>query len=384
MKPSTLFRLGEPVARLPGRVCRASVALPDGDTLVMTDASLQCLEPDGRVKWTKGGEYVSDCSPVVGPQGDVYVAEVDKVSRLDGETGQPRWSYVNPTKGNFSVRLDLALGPNGELYTSTDRSRALRLDPETGQPEAEFCVARTWLGQRFGVGYGVDVSAAPDGAVVVQEAFRVVCREPDGRHRWSYRFSEAVNRPIYCRDRWLFSDNHGQLTALCPRTGREQWSTWSFVDNGGNINVDSVTPGTEGIVYFHPRANQLMALDENTGRVLASFGGSFDNPDHNWSSYKPVLGQDGKLYVSRSDSNELMTLDPRTLEPLGSPLETAGKAPQLVSGSDWLISSEPSGTLRLDNLHPPSPTTVQAEPGHSQVEERDGQVIVGGVTLPRR
>lgn len=53
MKPSALFRLGEPVKRLPGQVCRASVPLSDGDTLVMTDASLQCLETDGRVKWSK-------------------------------------------------------------------------------------------------------------------------------------------------------------------------------------------------------------------------------------------------------------------------------------------------------------------------------------------
>ncbi|GMU56556.1 MAG: hypothetical protein AMXMBFR33_57020 [Candidatus Xenobia bacterium] len=74
---------------------------------------------------------------------------------------------------------------------------------------------------------------------------------------------------------------------------------------------------------------------------------------------------DGSSGRRRTDSAELLTLDPRTLEPLEPPLATAGSAPKLVPGTDWLISREPSGTLRLDHLHPPSPTAVLAEPGRS-------------------
>ncbi len=378
MSIRALLKPREPIARLNGSVCREALPLPGGDTLLLTDAALARLDPQGQVKWSKHGEFGSS-RPQFGPQGELYVAEVSRVARLEAETGEPVWTY-DPRLEHHSH--DLALGPGGEVYTSTDKSRALRLNSETGEPEAEFCVARTWVGQWLNR-YGVDVSTAPDGAVVVQEAFQVACREPDGRHRWRHRFAECVNRPVYCRDRWLFSDNHGKLTALSPKNGAVLWDTSDFVKNGGNMLSDSVTPGPEGIVYFHPRANSLMALDETSGRVLASFGGNFPNPDHNFAIYRPVLGEDGRLYVSRSDQEELHVLDPRTLQPVESALQARGLSPRMLPDQGWLLSRESTGTLRLDSLHADA-IPLEQEPGASRVAESERHIVVGGIPLPRR
>lgn len=380
MIPSGLFRQGEPRARLQGTGVYQTRPLPDGDLLIQTDASLTRVDAEGKVAWSVSGPSYTE-SVTVG-QDALYASQPGQVSRLDPDTGQALWTQTT-SDSKYRGITSLALGPQGQLYASTDRSRAVQLDPATGEKGREFCVHRTWVEQWLNT-YSVGVATGPDGAVVIQEAFKMECREPDGRHRWSHKFSECVDNPIYCRDRWLVPDNHGKLTALSPSTGRVLWETSSYVSNGGNHGVDCVTPGPPGIVYFHPRANQLMALDEKSGRVLASHGSGFAEPMFNRGQYLPSLGRDGRLYVRRTGTDHFEVLDPVSLRLLETQ-PTSLSNPILASGTEWLISQDGPGVLRLDPLHPP-PVKLDApeDRGAARLGETERGVVVGGVTVPFR
>lgn len=358
-----------------------SERLPDGDQLIVTDASVNRLDPEGNVKWSRSGDH-SNYPVSVGPAG-LYLSGPHQLRRLDPEDGSEMWSRVIGKPFKFlPFYPNSAQGPQGELYVATERGKALKLDPQTGEELAPFRLARTWLG-RLNFIYPVRVGTASDGSVLIQQVFDLECREPDGSHRWSRKFPPGSHRALHCRGRWLVGDDDGGVTALCERTGRTLWSTRDFLPANGRDLGNNVTPGPPGVVYVHSCDQPLTALNEETGAVLATHGGFLPGRGvHNFAHYIPVLGDDGRLYVSRSDRRQIEVLDPLTLKRLET-REGPGSAPRVLEGGAWLISGEGAGVMRVDPWQEPRLEETVEKP-LALLEDREQSLLVGGVSLKKR
>lgn len=368
MSLSQILRAGEPALRLPTKTLVKAAELPDGDVLLQSPSSLYRVSPQGDVRWKADG--LPCTRELVGPGDQVMLGSEAGYSRVDLETGQ-----VAPPRPWPPNSYAPEYGPDGELVFATSKSSALRVQGD--DPPRELRIAFNGFTHFLRSKCPTTAGVAPDGSVVVFEAFDGVCRTREGDVKWRHRFDEAVGEMTYLRGRWLFPDNQGSLFSLDAETGRAKKLIHGLSPNACNISADCVTPGPEGIVYFYPRQSKLVALDEQTGRVLFSHGRNAHDPvQETYYQYQADYA-DGKLYLTRPDLHQVDVLDARTGELLDR-LESKGSAPRVVG--DFLVSQE-DHQLRLDPLHP-----VPEEPSGpgGAVEQKDGWLLVGGVPLRNR
>ncbi len=365
----TVLHSGEPSLRIPAkRLCNAA-PLPDGDVLLQTESQVMRVAPDGSVKWKAQGQpYTRE---LVGPQEQVLLWSGDHYDRLELEHGQTIASHQAPP-GAYGPEY----GPDGELVFATSKSSAVRV--EEGKEPQELRIASNGFTHFFRSKCPTTAAVAPDGSVLVFEAFDGVCRDRDGNVKWRHTFDDCLGEFAFHRGRWYFPNNSGGLQVLDPQSGQRLWSVGRRSPNACNVSAQCVTPGPPGVIYFHPRQSKLIALDEATGKQLFTYGRDAADPvQQTYYQYGAQLGQDGRLYVQAPGSSRLDVLDARTGQVVDT-VSSCGQNPRLVG--DWIVS-EQDFQLRLDPLHDKDQVGEKCASG---VEQRDGWLIVGGTALPKK
>lgn len=371
-----LSQVGRPISVIPADYCHKTQRLPGGGLLVESGSSLTCLKSDGQVQWHVGESRGSS----IGPQGEIVHLSGQAVAGLDPSTGEELWRFESP---NPKTQLsDPVMTKDGSVLVGTSRGRAIRIEPGNPEPLSAYRLNRSWIPDWLFPGYHTGVATDDQGSVVLEGAFRMVSRSPEGKVNWRTRFSECINEPEFIRSQWVVSDNKGALHAI-SRDGARRWSTFERTPNGGNMYVDCLTPGPPGILYFHPTGSPLVALDENTGQELFSFGPALAGHSHYRATYDE---QDGLLYVSRFLSpydggpdpapNQLHVLDAQTGRPVRDPVECRGAQPVKLPGTDLVITTG-FHELRVDPLYPPELPEVQTSEEDRDFEVHDDWLMIG-------
>jgi outer membrane protein assembly factor BamB len=296
-------------------------------------------------------------SPVIGPDGTVYIGGIDgtfNALRLDGTL---RWSYVcnEPIFSTAAISLSgvvyvgcdddtlLAFSTDGTVRWTYAMKQDVDSSPVIGQSGViyvggEGLHAILPNGKRqFKIFLGGHVSASPaqrpDGMIVVgSHDHRVYAVLTDGTVAWSFGTKGPVQGAVAClKDNDIvFGSDDGFVYRLSPMGG----SRWK-VKTGGPVRAGVAVSEDEQAIFVASMDGRVYGLDAKTGKELwhiATVGQIRSTP---------VLGSEGRLYFGSRD-HHLYAVDAANGElkwrvDLGSEIDstlavTSGR--KIVVGSD--------------------------------------------------
>jgi len=326
-----------------GNSVRSSPAVsPDGGTIYVgsDDNRLYAVDAaDGTKKWRfdTGGNVIS--SPVVGPDGMVYVgseggANQGRVYGLNpaDRLNQPNGSTLNTTnEWLFYTPNDIdsspAAGPDGTVYIGDENGNFFALYPasrlaDPGGDKDSLNPANEWMFTHGGfnrtskghpaIGPALDLdfsgnrhriyissSDSSDNTLyALDPADRLAGATFPGPNEWSFNTGDA-NRFMPAADPdsgAIYTDEMGdEIRALNPN-GTSRWVKLIGIDeftpvigNGGNVYVAGLASGSTG---------KLLALDRTTGAIIWEFTDSGSLADVRTT---PAIGPDGTIYFGSGD-----------------------------------------------------------------------------------
>eukprot|EP01137_Pigoraptor_chileana_P031103 Opistho-2@18445 len=248
-------------------------------------------------------------SPVVGPNGNVYVLTCDGLKVLDGWTGEPQWSFEVP---NHCEPGSVALSEDGDtVYVGMGQS-FYALDPAFGMVRwslggeltAEEIAALANPGfllrnmkasvSRLGYFSASAPSVGPDRTVYAM--FAVAPK------LWTDRFGTDMSdlKDMSCK-----TYSRVELRALDGISGTTKWAVplydilpYPLFSSGTYSGGAPVV--SNGVVYVAYRdPPQLRAFDARTGASLWTSKGTGTATFAN----SPAVGSDGTVYVGSDDDN---------------------------------------------------------------------------------
>jgi len=252
---------------------------PDGTIYVHgSEGFVYALNPDGGLKWIHKANWYAYVPPAAGPEGEVYVGSIQRVTAINPD-GTERWRFTDP--GTQGVQCGPAIGPDSSIYIANDlgfgayslsRSGQLRWN-NSGNPQLIWygaTGAETVLGPRTNGGpvEQMYVVAEPQLSTWTLQAFSL----PDGSLRFSVPISGQHNplgqqqtQPAVGPNGTIYithfrSSPGWVLEAFSPTNGQ---SLWYYHGNA----VSGMTPpdvGPDGIVYYTQDGARIIAFNPNT------------------------------------------------------------------------------------------------------------------------
>jgi outer membrane protein assembly factor BamB len=245
------------------------------------------LNRDGSVAWTYHLEgYIVESSPVVGPEGIVYLAASNpqtaggQVIALRSD-GSEVWSFDAGSR----VPLSPALGPEGTIYVGARNGNLYALNPDG---------TLKWqspLGS-------VDSSAAvgSDGIIYVGASSTYQALSPDdGSQLWSFPpvDGEPDSTPaLGAGGRVYLTSNSNEIYAL-NADGTVAWTFAAEAEGDREVHFSSpVTIDGALVLYAGTREGELFAVNPDGSLRWRSF-----LPEGGMILVGPAIGNDGTLYV---------------------------------------------------------------------------------------
>ncbi len=322
------------------RISSSPVVGPDGTVYVGSyDAALYAINPDGTQKWQFKAKEIIDSSPAIGPDGTIYFGSWDHNLYAVRPDGKGMWMAVTSDRISSSPTV----GPDGTVYVGSDNGFLYAVSP-TGSMRWSF-----QTGDRI----FSSAALAPDGTIYVGSFDNnLYAINPDGTQKWRFATGNFVfSSPAIGSDGTIYVGSYdNNLYAINP-DGTEKWK----FATGGIVQVSpSIAP--DGTIYVGSFDNNLYAINPDgtekwkfqTGDLVVSspaidadgtiYFGSVDkslyaiNPDgtQKWRFEtnarifsSPAIGPDGTIYVGSVDGN---------LYAIGEPLVLSG-AEFPISGS---------------------------------------------------
>lgn len=211
----------------------------DGQNLNNTGQSPNDGPKTNTTSWTTGGYTFTVESPVIGPDGTIYIGSTSDLLAYNPD-GTFKWWY---TFGTGLINGTPAVGADGTIYTGG------------GTFDNKF--------------YAIN---------------------PNRTTKWIYNNTSAVcGSPTIGDDGTIYFGSGSTLYALNPN-GTSKWISTL----GGTIGFGSPAIGTDGTIYVGCTDNKLYAiLNNGTEKWNYTAGGAF------YSS--PAIGADGTLYIGNED-----------------------------------------------------------------------------------
>ncbi len=238
-----------------GGALEGSTAIGSDGTIYVAGTSLHALNPDGSIQWSTS-QY-SNVRPVVGPNGNIYLATLSGRIIAITPDGAERWIMEAEDGFTVSPTIDddgtlYAMSQNGHLFAVTSNGQkvwdhrfedgtfaapivgksVLYVVGEVAQGKGKLYALRSGDGsvlwQRDFSGAVCPPALAADGTLYVGSydqamyAFR-----PDMRRRWAFRATAKFGIPAVAQDGTVFvGTDNGWLYALRSSSGPLARTAW--------------------------------------------------------------------------------------------------------------------------------------------------------------
>lgn len=241
----------------------------------LLDGTLQVVDAEGKVSWTKNLTTELAAPPVVA-QGMVIVRTMDtRISAFEASSGDLQWTYQR-NQPALTVRLPTQMITHDNLlFVGQPNGHIVILDISAGRPVFEFQVA-----QAKGVTEVerlVDVVGAPalNETMVCAASFQgaVTCvNTTNGQTLWSQKV-DAVAGPAIDADNVYTVSVNGEVKAFYRESGELRWTNKTMLYRGLSAPVifpSGVAVGDEeGYVHFlSPRTGEELARLRLSGPIV--------------------------------------------------------------------------------------------------------------------
>ncbi len=266
-------------------VVNSSPALAEDGTVYVgggkgTAYALFAVRGDGSEKWVYPmNANPGRCSPLVGPDGRVYLGGMNLLTHAIDPDGAAAWQF---RAGNWS-QSSPALGVDGSVYVSSWDDRLYALKPDGTQ---------RWAYTMGGDSYSTP-AVGDDGTIYVGSNDHCLhAVYPNGTRRWVYRTDgEIRSSPAIAPDGTIIvGSGDGKVHAVRP-DGTQRWSF------AAGVRVDS-SPAVDanGDVYVGAWDGTFYALGaDGTEKWRYATGNRIES--------SPAIAADGTVYVGSHDNH---------------------------------------------------------------------------------
>ncbi len=284
----------------------------------------------GIVNWSFSADSHIITSPVIGPDGTIFVGSKKGKLYAVNSDGSKKWSYKDdgyPKK----YKITACVGDDGTIYFSTDpynTSEAGKLyalnedgslkwsfnaDDEIAAPKINKDTI--YFGSRDGYLYALntddgslrwkyrtdgDIISSPaitdEGTILIgNQNGSFLAIDSNGALRWNYTARESINTaPTIGNDLIYFGDMAGYVYALHKN------GTLSWEDKVSSFIKRSISIGTEGTLYV-PGSGNLIAIYETglnePGDLKWKYKGSITDSLTMSITTSPAIGKEGTIYI---------------------------------------------------------------------------------------
>ena len=311
--------------RTGGRISASPVIGPDGTIYVgSVDGTFNAVRRDGRMRWSYVAGAPIFSTAAVSESGIVYVGCDDDTLLAFTADGAIRWTY----RQKQDVDSSPVIAADGAIYVGGEGLHAVSPSDE-----------RRWMSYLGGQHSNASPAVLPDGRVAVgSHDHRVYVVLPDGTTSWAFATGGPVEGPISALGGGdlVFGSADGKLYRLGPEGGRR-----FAVDVGGAVRGGVAVAAAEDALYVGTMTGELVAVDAARGAVTwrVKTGAPI--------RATPVLDSEGRLYVGSRDHG-LYAVDAATGEiawrlDLGAEIDAAVA---IAAGRRLVVASD-DGAVRL-------------------------------------
>jgi outer membrane protein assembly factor BamB len=246
------------------------------------DADADASAPQGSIVLQKAIAPTSS-SPVIAPDGTIYLGTTDGKLLALGPDGSPKWSVTTNDTGGSSP----AIGQGGTVYVGSTDKHLYAIGPD-GTVLWSYDTGASIAGSPVVGGDDAVYVGAADG--------KLYALEPAGTLRWSYTAGGAINGSpaVFAGSVYVGSDDK-KLHAVATLTGAEKW-TYATLGAVATPVIDR-----EGYVFFGSADGHVYALTPGGSLFFAvNAKGAIKSA--------PALSDDGTLFVTTS--NALVAIGP--------------------------------------------------------------------------
>jgi len=264
---------------------------------------------DGTIKWQFKVGATVESSPVIGPNGTIYVGAHDNNLYAINPNGTLKWKFkagepviheeFNVSKGILSAP---AVDKDGTIYFTTLSDYFIALNPNgTEKWRVRMPVtADTWSSPAIGTDGTVYIGSArryDENLELGDETVRgnLYAINPDGTEKWRFDIgSDVCPSPAIGNDGTIYiagyegAPGDGKICAVNP-DGTEKWCYYYE-----KWQESSPTVGPDGTIYIGSYIGKIFALNpDGTEKWTYQTGDGV--------SSVPAIGKDGTIYVGSWD-----------------------------------------------------------------------------------
>jgi len=218
-------------------------------------------------------------SPVIGPDGTIYIGGEDFHLYALKPTGELKWKY----KAGLPVRSSAVVGPEGRIYFGSDDKNLYCLSPDG---------KKIWAFQGDGY-FSSSPTIGKDGVIYSgNEDFGIYAVSPGGRLKWKFRTEGVIfSSPALAKDGAVYIGSEDHFLYSINPDGRLKWK----FETKHKINA-SPAVGSDGTIYVGSEDRSFYAIHPD-GKL------KWKTELDNYISSSPAIGSDGTIYTGCEDKN---------------------------------------------------------------------------------
>jgi len=187
------------------------------------------------LNWTFETGNLIESSPVVGPDGTIYVGSNDSNLYALNADGSKKWEYAT----NKKVASSVALAKDGSIYFGDADGYIYCLNSGG---------TLKWDNKLNGPALGSPV-IDDDGVVYIGCGTRYYAINPSGSFKWSYNAGTTIGTQAALSGDVLYFSSHRSIGSI-NTDGTFNWWYTPSTGNGGVITSSTPSIGSDGTIYY--------------------------------------------------------------------------------------------------------------------------------------
>jgi outer membrane protein assembly factor BamB len=303
----------------PNSIYTTPVVGPNGTIYIgSNEGYLFALNTNGTIKWSYSAGYPLQSSPIMDASGSIYFGAGNKVYAIGDAGIEPYSKWLNPFPTNANVNSSPALGPNGYLYFGSDDGYVYAVDSFTGLHKWSFDASGNIPPNPMIPVHPIYTSASVDvsGNVIIgtgsyMNGVLYYLNGITGLPIWTKTdFLSINNGPFYntvaINGDTIYLSTIAYIFSINRLTGVTKWNYYNT-----NCYYTSCTIDSNGTLYFgaiQVQNYEQFTKNDGTLHCVTDNGVSYTD---NWKLEvcrpgrlaPPVIGTDQTIYISATANN---------------------------------------------------------------------------------